>query len=53
MSVIFKIFIFQKKKETKMKIKTKKYFFIFGRGPTRFDLAPPTYLHPEWRIRVT
>jgi len=36
-----------------MKIKTNKnIFFIFGRCPTRFDLAH-TYLHQEWRIRVT
>jgi len=37
-----------------MKIKTNKniFIFIFGRGPTMFDLAP-TYLHQEWRSRVT
>jgi len=36
-----------------MKKKTnKKVFFIFGKSPTRFDLAP-TYLYQEWRIRVT
>jgi len=50
MSVIFKMFIFTKN-ETKMKIK-KNIFFIFGKGPSRFDLAA-TYLHQEWRIRVT
>jgi len=27
-----------------MKIKTNKNIFIFGKSPTRFDLAP-TYLH--------
>jgi len=31
MSVIFKMFIFHKK----MKIKTNKIFFIFGRGPDK------------------
>jgi len=47
------MFIFPKKKEAKMKIKTNKnIFFIFGRGPTRFDLAP-AYLHQECRIRIT
>jgi len=36
-----------------MKIKqTKIFFFIFGKGPTRFALAPMC-LHQEWRIRVT
>jgi len=48
MSVIFVMFTFHEEKE----IKTNKNNFCFGRGPTRFNLAP-TYLHQRWRIRVT
>jgi len=46
------MFIFPKKIDKNEDKKQIKIFFIFGKGLIRFDLAL-TYLHQEWRIRVT
>jgi len=43
MSVVFENIYFPQK-ETRMKVKTKIFFFSFWR-PTRIDLTP-TYFHP-------
>jgi len=46
------MFIFPKKKDKNTNKNKEKYFLFLGKGSPRFDLAP-TYLHQEWRIRVT
>jgi len=43
------MFIFPKKKKTKIQIKTKKKYFLFGKGPDK--VWPCSY--QGWRIKVT